>query len=289
MGIEDDSASKTVKVMAHQLGLPDNDVSYEAQYVLGTDGYGSAVRRMMCIPFEGYTLPEFKMIGTDVLFEFEEFGWTSLNFFVDPDDWAVIAYTGQYNSARESPGRMRPQWRVAFAEPVGLSEGKEQIYERARERMKVFMRGRTDYDIVRAEPYWMHQRCAAQARKGRVMLAGDALHSNNPIGGLGLTGGILDAFVYGNAFTRVCKYGESDSLLTECANSRRAAWLNATSKLAMSNLRRLSDADGRYAEERRQFFHKLNSDPAFPKAFRANLNQMIPDTFDIKQAPRPKI
>jgi 2-polyprenyl-6-methoxyphenol hydroxylase-like FAD-dependent oxidoreductase len=289
VGIDDDPASRTVKVMVHPLGLPDNDVFYEAQYVLAADGAQSAVRRMLCIPFEGYTLSEFKMIGTDVLFDYEkEFGWTSLNFFVDPVDWAVIAYTGQYNSAPGAPKTMRPQWRVAYAEPVDIPEGKE-IYDRAEQRMKAYMKDRTDYHIVRAEPYYMHQRCATHARKGRVMLAGDALHSNNPIGGLGLTGGILDAFVYGNAFTRVFKYGEPDALLTDCANSRRNAWLNATSKLALGNLWRLAEAHGPYADARKELFEKLNSDPAFGKSFRAQLDQMIPETFEIKESPRSKI
>jgi 3-(3-hydroxy-phenyl)propionate hydroxylase len=35
-----------------------------------------------------------------------------------------------------------------------------------------------------------HQRVAETFRKGRVLLAGDAAHVNNPIGGMGLNGGI---------------------------------------------------------------------------------------------------
>jgi 3-(3-hydroxy-phenyl)propionate hydroxylase len=38
-----------------------------------------------------------------------------------------------------------------------------------------------------------HQRVATTFRKGRVLLAGDAAHVNNPIGGMGLNGGIQDA------------------------------------------------------------------------------------------------
>lgn len=32
------------------------------------------------------------------------------------------------------------------------------------------------FRVIRAEPYMLHQRVAAQGRKGRVLLAGDALH-----------------------------------------------------------------------------------------------------------------
>jgi 3-(3-hydroxy-phenyl)propionate hydroxylase len=41
--------------------------------------------------------------------------------------------------------------------------------------------------------YVTHQRVASTFRAGRVLLAGDAAHVNNPIGGMGLNGGIQDA------------------------------------------------------------------------------------------------
>jgi len=57
-----------------------------------------------------------------------------------------------------------------------LPNSKEEILHRAHERLQRDIKGRKDFKITRAEPYWLHQRCAAQARKGRVLLAGDALH-----------------------------------------------------------------------------------------------------------------
>jgi 3-(3-hydroxy-phenyl)propionate hydroxylase len=39
----------------------------------------------------------------------------------------------------------------------------------------------------------VHQRVAKQFRVGRVFLAGDAAHINNPLGGMGMNGGIHDA------------------------------------------------------------------------------------------------
>jgi 2-polyprenyl-6-methoxyphenol hydroxylase-like FAD-dependent oxidoreductase len=41
--------------------------------------------------------------------------------------------------------------------------------------------------------YVTHQRVAETFRKGRVLLSGDAAHVSNPIGGMGLNGGIQDA------------------------------------------------------------------------------------------------
>ena len=49
------------------------------------------------------------------------------------------------------------------------------------------------YRIDNFSPYRVHQRCAPTFRVGRVLLAGDAAHACNPCGGLGLTGGVIDA------------------------------------------------------------------------------------------------
>src|SRR3546814_16104494 len=42
--------------------------------------------------------------------------------------------------------------------------------------------------------YRVHQRVAHDFRKGRVILAGDAAHLNNPLGGFGMNSGIPDAW-----------------------------------------------------------------------------------------------
>lgn len=105
------------------------------------------------------------------------------------------------------------------------------------------------------------------------------MQSNNPIGGLGLTGGILDAFAYGNAFTRVLVGGESESLLTECANSRRTAWLETTNMLSMTNLKRLCGFDKETAKAREDFFHLLKTDESFPAKVRSGFDEMMPESF----------
>jgi len=279
VGIEDTSLSQTVTVMVHQRNLTDEDIILEADYVLGTDGANSSIRRMMCIPFEGFTFQEFKMIGCDVTYDFfSENDFTPLNFVVHPYDWAVIAYTGETTDGT-SHGPGEPLWRVAYVEPPELPDSKEETLKRAQERVQRYFKGSKKFKISRAEPYWLHQRCAKQGRKGRVLLAGDALHSNNPIGGLGLTTGILDAFAYGNALSRVAQ-GEPDSLLTECAESRRNAWLETTNQLSQANMKRLYGFDEASIKGREGFFHLLNADPSFPAKVRAGFDKMLPETFE---------
>lgn len=174
VGIEDMPGSK-VKVMVHEQEAQ-QDYILEADYLLGTDGSKSAVRRSLCLPFEGFTWPDLKMIGTDILFDFEkELGYTPLNFFVHPDDWGVVAFTGEMGD-RDGNHLEIPRWRVAFVESTLLPTSQEEILVRAHKKLETFCHGKKNYTIISAESYWLQHRCAAQARKGRVMLAGDALH-----------------------------------------------------------------------------------------------------------------
>lgn len=54
-GIEDLPSSDHIKVMVHQGRKKDGDLLFHADYVLGTDGTNSSVRRIMCILSEGLT------------------------------------------------------------------------------------------------------------------------------------------------------------------------------------------------------------------------------------------
>jgi 2-polyprenyl-6-methoxyphenol hydroxylase-like FAD-dependent oxidoreductase len=174
VGIEDQPGTDRVEVMTTHANVVDGDRTWWARYVLGSDGTNSAVRRALCIPFEGFTWPDFRMVGTDVVYDFvRENGWTPLNFVVDDetDAAAVVAYTGE-----DDPEHRGPQWRVAFLEPSNLPSSREEVLARARDRIPRYLRPSRDFTITRADVFWMHQRCARQGRKGRVMLAGDALH-----------------------------------------------------------------------------------------------------------------
>jgi hypothetical protein len=95
-----------------------------------------------------------------------------------------------------------------------------------------------------------------------------------------LTGGILDAFAYGNVLTRVLSGGEPESLLTECANSRRTAWLETTNTLSMNNLKRLYGFDKETVEAREGFFHLLKTDKSFPAKVWKGFDKMLPVSFN---------
>lgn len=281
-GCEQDPSQKHVKVMVHETSIDkDDDTMLTANWLVGADGANSAVRRSLCIPFEGFSFTEFRMIGADVYHDFakEEYG-TLMNFIVDPDDWAVVIYTGQQRDMKPV-GEAPPLWRIAYQEPAHLSPSKEDILERARQRCRRYVKDGIEIEVTRAEPYRLHQRCAAQAIKGRVLIAGDALHSNNPIGGLGLTTGICDAFAIGNALARVCTDQAPESLVAEAANDRRETWLNTTDKISQINLRRIRSEKPEDIDEREGYFQGLKSDPEMPNKIRSMIQKMAGNNFAV--------
>lgn len=96
-----------------------------------------------------------------------------------------------------------------------------------------------------------------------------------------MTTGILDAYAYGNALSRVA-HGEPDHLLTECGNSRRTAWLETTNQLSQMNMKRLYAFDEAIVEARDAFFHLLKTDPSFPAKVRSGFDKMLPESFQKK-------
>ncbi len=68
------------------------------------------------------------------------------------------------------------------------------------------------------------------------------MQSNNPIGGLGLTTGLLDAGPLGRALAAVVNGRAPDSLLDKWATARRDKWLTFTNEFSIENKRLIQRA-----------------------------------------------
>ncbi|NIM33361.1 MAG: FAD-dependent monooxygenase, partial [Pseudomonas stutzeri] len=62
-----------------------------------------------------------------------------------------------------------------------------------------------DYPVIHRTLYRVHQRVAETYRVGRVALAGDSAHINNPLGGMGMNGGLHDAVNLAEKLTRIIR------------------------------------------------------------------------------------
>src|SRR6478736_2357221 len=164
---------------------PDGAKTHSGAYLIGADGGRSIVRKESGIAFEGFTWPE-RFIVLTTPFDFESaHGLCFRSYFADPDEWCNCFKV----SADGPPGL----WRTVY--PANPDQSEEQLMSdtAVQARMQKFFPAARPYEIVHRNLYVTHQRVAETFRKGRVLLAGDSAHVNNPIGGMGLNGGIQDA------------------------------------------------------------------------------------------------
>ena len=61
------------------------------------------------------------------------------------------------------------------------------------ERLQAVVTKPEPYEVIHKAAFRVYELVADPYVVGRVMLAGDAAHLNNPMGGMGLNGGIHDA------------------------------------------------------------------------------------------------
>jgi len=206
------------------------------KYLIGTDGGSSAVRRLAQVAFEGFTWPErFIKIGTTFDFGTTGKGYCSRNYLSDPDEWINLFKVKGYGP----PGI----WRGVF--PVPETEGDAEALAMAglQRRLQGIHEKSGDYNIPYYALYAVHQRVEETFNKGRVLLAGDSAHVNNPIGGMGMNGGIHDALNLAEKLTEVW-FGRADvSLLDRYTRQRRKAQVDHVQAQTIQNKKSLEEKD----------------------------------------------
>jgi 3-(3-hydroxy-phenyl)propionate hydroxylase len=204
-------------------------------YLIGADGGRSTVRRRSGIKFEGFTWPE-RFIVLTTPFDFEaERGYCYRSYFADPGAWCNCFKV----SADGPPGL----WRTVY--PTDPAQSEEDILSDAgvQARMQSFFPSPQAYEIIHRNLYVTHQRVAETFRKGRVLLAGDAAHVNNPIGGMGLNGGIQDAVNLSDKLVRIFRDGAPERLLDLYDLQRRTVAIEFVQEQSIANKKRLEARD----------------------------------------------
>jgi 3-(3-hydroxy-phenyl)propionate hydroxylase len=134
--------------------------------------------------------------------------------------------------------------------------------EAAQARLQRFFPSKTPYEVVHKNIYNVHQRVAQTFRKGRVLLAGDAAHVNNSIGGLGLNGGIQDAVNLAGKLARVF-HGKADERQLDLYDlQRRTVVTKFVQEQTIQNKKRLEARD---PEQRAQNLAELRATAADPE------------------------
>jgi 2-polyprenyl-6-methoxyphenol hydroxylase-like FAD-dependent oxidoreductase len=100
-----------------------------------------------------------------------------------------------------------------------------------------------------------------------VLLAGDAAHACNPCGGLGLTGGVIDADALADTLGAVIGARADRSVLDFYARERRRVFVEVTSPMSTNFKRLLSESDPeRRARDKAEMFAQASKGGAEVRA-----------------------
>ncbi len=206
------------------------------RYLIGADGGRSTVRRLADIEFEGFTWPErFIKIGTSFDFGATGKGFCTRNYFFDPNEWLNLFKV----KGNGPPGI----WRGIMPIPPEETDAQALSLDGIQRRLQGIHAKSGDYEIPYHALYAVHQRVAATFNKGRVLLAGDAAHVNNPIGGMGMNGGIHDAMNLTQKLADVWYGRAGEGVFDRYTRQRRKAQVDYVQAQTIANKRALEEKD----------------------------------------------
>lgn len=156
--------------------------SLRGAYLVGADGARSVVRSQLGLGFEGHTFPETTVLASTT-FPFHEY-LPNLSF---------INYCWKAGGTF-SLLRLRGLWRASLYPAPGETEQDAVSPASIEAKLQEILPQPRAYEVLEIRPYRIHQRVVQRYVNGRVILAGDAAHINSPSGGMGMNGGIHDAF-----------------------------------------------------------------------------------------------
>ncbi|MBL8379006.1 MAG: FAD-dependent monooxygenase [Burkholderiales bacterium] len=179
-----------------------------AEWLIGADGARSTVRSALGLEFDGQTYPETTLLVT-TRFAFEDHleGLSNVSYcWKDGGNFSLL----------KVPGR----WRISIYPRADESVEAQLSEANIEASLQEIVPRPTPYEIIEKRPYRVHQRIVKRYRIGRVFLAGDAAHVNSPAGGMGMNGGVHDAFSLADKLGRVAS-GRADASLLDAYDSER--------------------------------------------------------------------
>lgn len=243
-----------VQVLVH---TESGEEHVKASYLVGCDGANSVVRQAGGVLFEGMTYPE-RFLVASTTYKFDDYfeGLSLVNYVSDPEEWCVLLKT-------------KDLWRVLVPTPLDEMEDKFLSDEFIQERLHRLAENDKDFDIVHRTLYRVHQRVAETYQvRDRVLIAGDAAHVNNPLGGMGMNGGLHDTINLAQKLVKITKHGgDRQSLLALYNRQRRGICTQFIQNHTMKNKALMEATDETIQRERQARFMKYSADDKLAKDF----------------------
>jgi len=234
---------------------PDGSVdSVRGRFLIGADGARSVVRKQLPVNFEGMTIPEiFLSMSTPFRYDRAMANLANISYVSDPTEWLVLLRTPTL-------------WRVLLPTDPNQSDADVLDPARIEARLQEVLPSPEPYRIEHKTACRVHERVADKYVHGRIFLAGDAAHLNNPLGGMGMNGGIHDAINLTDKLAQVWA-GADLSLMGRYERQRRKVAIETVQAQALRNRKVLNETD---PVKRAAYHDELRAtvtDPAAHKAY----------------------
>ncbi len=231
------------------------EVSLSADYVIGADGAHSAVRQAAGIDMSGDIYPETTILATTTYPFHEKLeGLSNVSYCWKPDGTFSLL-------------RLPDVWRVSLYAREGQTTEEALRDEAQQDLLHDIVPDAGRIEILETRPYRIHRRLASSYRNGRLLLAGDAAHLNSPSGGMGMNGGIHDAFNLCEKLVAVLR-GRSDAgILDRYERQRRPIAEEDIILQAHRNRSRMQERDPQRRREALEELQRVIDDAAKLKAY----------------------
>jgi 2-polyprenyl-6-methoxyphenol hydroxylase-like FAD-dependent oxidoreductase len=231
----------------------DRESVITGRFLIGADGVRSMVREQIGLELHGSTYPETTILSITP-FPFEEHlpGLSNVNY--------VWNGAGTFSLLR-----LKGFWRCSLYPLEGETIEQAIRPEAIEAKLQAIVPTGAPYEVRKVHPYRVHMRIVDDYRVGRVVLAGDAAHVNSPSGGMGMNGGVHDAFTLTAILKQIWDGGEI-GLLDRYTRQRRPIAEQEILTQAHRNRSRMQERD---PERRREILADLKRTAADPVAAKA--------------------
>ena len=211
---------------------PEGEKIYHCDYLIAADGANSIIRQQLDVNFSGFTYPEkFLTLTTndDLSGYFDDLCY--VNYVSDPKEWYVLL-------------KVPEVWRILV--PMNAQIDDDYIVSNEM-KDKIFaglIGNSDDISTNHRTIYQVHQRVVDKMNHGRIVLAGDSAHLNNPLGGFGMNGGIHDAWNLGEKLTLILKNDkDSEKQLDHYDRQRRNVMNSFIQEQTIRNKKMIEEGD----------------------------------------------
>ena len=244
-GAEQDADSVTLSI-----DTPDGPEELKGAYLIAADGASSVIRISQDIDFPGLTFPEMWLCCSTAYDFGERFeNLAPIAYVADPEFWFVFV---------KVPGL----WRLLMPSYPGETAESLVTDKTVQARMQQVCPKQGDYETFHRTAYSVHQRVAETYRKGRIFLAGDSAHINNPLGGMGMNGGIHDAVNLCEKLVQLWRGEVEEALLDRYDRQRRPIAVEYVQASTIRNKQMLEETDPAARQRKHDELRRTSEDPA---------------------------